>query len=174
MGHAGTLDPMASGILIIGIGRGTKSLINFLDSTKTYETVVLFGKSTDTYDITGKIVNEDEFGGSNVTREMVQSKFSAFRGTIRQVPPVYSALKVGGRKALELAKEGKEVELESREMRVEECDMVEWLEAGQHSYRWPSIEGKEEGDEARHASSPAARIRLTVSSGSTSAVLRTI
>lgn len=144
MGHGGTLDPLATGVLIVGIGRGTKHLQNFLGCSKTYETVVLFGKSTDTYDVAGKIVGEAEY--KHITKEMVESKLDQFRGKIRQVPPVYSALKINGMKAYEYAREGKELprELESREMQVDECTLLEWHEGGEHDFRWPVEEFPEE------------------------------
>jgi len=157
MGHGGTLDPLASGILIIGIGRGTKSLQNYLGCTKTYETVVLFGKSTDTYDVDGKVVEQKE--SSHVSEALVRGKLGAFRGAFRQMPPMYSALKIDGIKACEYIRAGKELprELETREVYVDECEVVEWMEAGQHDFKWP--------DEGNAAIAPAVRIRLAVSSG---------
>lgn len=157
MGHGGTLDPLASGILIVGIGRGTKSLQNFLGCTKTYETVVLFGKSTDTYDVDGEVVAEKDC--AHVDEALVREKLARFRGTFRQVPPVYSALKINGVKACEYVRAGKELprELEDREVCVDECEMLEWWDEGKHDFRWP-------GDGVA-ATAPAVRIRLTVSSG---------
>lgn len=144
MGHGGTLDPLATGVLIVGLGRGTKSLQDFLYCTKTYETVVLFGKSTDTYDVAGKIVATA--ATDHITRDMVGEKLAAFRGKIKQVPPIYSALKINGMKAYEYARSGKELprELEAREMEVSECVMTDWFEPGEHSYRWPAEEAAEE------------------------------
>jgi tRNA pseudouridine55 synthase len=144
MGHGGTLDPMATGVLIVGIGKGTKHLNSFLGCTKTYETVVLFGKSTDTYDVAGKIVAEAPY--EHVTQELVEEKLPQFRGNIKQIPPIYSALKINGMKAYEYARSGKELprELESRSMKVTECEMLEWYEGGQHEYRWPAEEATEE------------------------------
>lgn len=157
LGHGGTLDPLASGVLIVGIGRGTKSLSQFLACDKTYETVVLFGTSTDSYDCTGTIT--ETANTSHVTRQLVEEKLGKFRGTIQQVPPVYSALKINGIKACEYVRQGKELprELESREMHVDECMLLDWYDAGEHSFAFPG------GEEP--ASAPAARIRLTVCSG---------
>ena len=148
MGHGGTLDPLATGVLIVGIGRGTKSLSDFLGCTKDYETVVLFGKSTDTYDVAGKVVAEAPH--RHITRELVEDKLTAFRGHIKQVPPIYSALKFQGIPAYEYARSGKELprELESRNMKVDECEIVEWYEAGTHDYRWPASEVSPEDKEA--------------------------
>ena len=157
MGHGGTLDPLASGVLIVGIGRGTKQLQQYLACSKSYETVVSFGTSTDTYDCTGVIQERGSI--EHVTRGMVEEKLVGFLGTIHQQPPVYSALKVNGIKACEYARQGKELprQLESREMCVSECTLLEWYEAGQHDFAWPG--------EVLPAQAPAARIKLTVSSG---------
>lgn len=148
MGHGGTLDPMATGVLIVGIGRGTKSLQDFLYCTKTYETVVLFGKSTDSYDVAGKIVATAPT--THITREVVEGQLSAFRGNIRQVPPIYSALKINGMKAYEYARSGKELprQLEAREMEVSDCQLIDWYEPGEHAYRWPAEEAAEEDKNA--------------------------
>lgn len=148
MGHGGTLDPMATGVLIIGIGRGTKSLHNFLDGTKSYETVVLFGRSTDTYDICGKVIAAAETG--HITKELVEKKLESFRGDIKQVPPIYSALKVNGIKAYDYARSGKELprELAAREMQVTQCVITDWFDSGKHEYRWPATQAAQQEKEA--------------------------
>ena len=148
MGHGGTLDPLATGILIVGIGRGTKHLGEFLDCTKTYETVVIFGKATDTYDIVGKVVAEAPH--AHIKRELVEEKLVQFRGKIKQVPPIYSALKINGMKAYEYARSGKELprQLESRDMEVSECEIIEWFDPGEHDYRWPAEEAPADDREA--------------------------
>ncbi|ETN41825.1 tRNA pseudouridine(55) synthase [Cyphellophora europaea CBS 101466] len=140
MGHGGTLDPLATGVLIVAIGRGTKSLGSFLGGTKTYETVVLFGKSTDTYDVAGRVVADAAY--EQVTKSLVEEKMVKFRGAIKQVPPIYSALKINGVKAYDYARSGKELprQLESRDMVVDECVLVEWYEGGKHDFRWPAAE----------------------------------
>ncbi|KAF1913442.1 tRNA pseudouridine synthase B [Ampelomyces quisqualis] len=157
MGHGGTLDPLAAGVLIVGIGRGTKHLNKYLACSKTYETVVLFGASTDTYDCTGVVNGRGPF--EHVTRQLVEQNLVRFRGKIMQVPPIYSALKVNGIKACEYARNGKELprELEGREMTVDDCTLLEWYDGGQNNL---NVLG---GEELAHA--PAARIRLTVGSG---------
>jgi tRNA pseudouridine55 synthase len=156
-GHGGTLDPLAAGVLIVGIGRGTKQLQNYLACSKMYETVVIFGASTDTYDCTGVI--DERASHRHVTRDLVEQHLSQFRGKVAQVPPIYSALKVNGIKACEYAREGKELprQLESREMNVDECTLIEWYDGGQHAYNVI--------DDEALVQAPAARIRLTVSSG---------
>jgi tRNA pseudouridine55 synthase len=126
MGHGGTLDPLAAGVLIVGIGRGTKHLSNYLACTKTYETVILFGASTDTYDCTGIITERAPH--AHVSKALIEEHLSQFRGLIHQTPPVYSALKINGIKACEYARTGQSLPraLESREMTVEECTLLEW------------------------------------------------
>jgi tRNA pseudouridine55 synthase len=157
MGHGGTLDPLAAGVLIVGIGRGTKQLQNYLACSKTYETVVLFGASTDTYDCTGVI--DERASHQHVTKDLVAQQLAQFRGNISQVPPVYSALKINGIKACEYARDGKELprQLESREMIVDECALLKWYDGGQHTFNTL--------DDEALSQAPAARIRLTVSSG---------
>ncbi|KAL5113427.1 pseudouridine synthase pus4 [Pleosporales sp. CAS-2024a] len=157
MGHGGTLDPLAAGLLIVGIGRGTKQLQNFLACSKTYETVVQFGASTDSYDCTGVI--DEKASYEHVTKEIVEDCLGQFRGAIKQRPPIYSALKINGVKACEYARQGKELprQLESREMTVDECTLLEWYEGGQHSFNTLEDKSLEQA--------PAARLRLTVCSG---------
>jgi len=144
MGHGGTLDPMATGVLIVGIGRGTKFLQNFLDCTKTYETVVLFGKSTDTYDVAGKVVASADT--TQIDRKLVEEKLEGFRGRIKQIPPIYSALKIDGMKAYDYARSGKALprELAARDMEVAECVLTDWYEPGKHEFRWPAAEAPEQ------------------------------
>ncbi|KAI1390974.1 trub family pseudouridylate synthase-containing protein [Hypoxylon trugodes] len=140
MGHGGTLDPLATGVLILGVGKGTKALQSFLDCTKTYETVVLFGASTDTYDRVGKILKKACY--DHITRPMVEEALGSFRGKYQQMPPLYSALKMEGKPLYEYAREGKPIprEIATREVEVTELEMVEWYEPGEHSHRWPAEE----------------------------------
>lgn len=147
MGHGGTLDPMATGILIIGVGGGTRRLPDFLLSKKTYVTTVLFGKGSDTYDIVGKNIAESPY--QHITRELVEKHLEQFRGKIKQVPPIYSALKINGMKAYEYARSGQELprELETRDMEVTECKLLEFYEGGHHDFRWPANEADAEEKE---------------------------
>ncbi len=144
IGHGGTLDPLATGVLVVGVGKGTKQMNSFLGSPKTYETVVLFGKSTDTYDLGGKVVASAPH--QHITKALVEEKLASFRGKIKQMPPIYSALKINGMKAYDYARTGKELprELEARDVVVEQCEVVEWLEGGIHEYRWPATEAPSE------------------------------
>ena len=139
LGHGGTLDPLATGVLIVGVGRGTKLLPRFLECTKSYECVVLFGAATDSYDAVGKVVSRADHG--HITRELVEERLHRFRGKIMQKPSVFSALKVDGKKMYEYAREGGDIpEVAARPVEVESLELVEWLEPGKHEYAWPKEE----------------------------------
>ncbi|KAK5167426.1 pseudouridine synthase pus4 [Saxophila tyrrhenica] len=144
IGHGGTLDPMATGVLVLGVGNGTKRLPDFIGCTKSYETVVLFGAATDSYDAVGKIIGRK--GYEHVTREKVEKALENFRGQIMQRPPIFSALRVQGKRLYEYAREGKEVpvEIQERPVEVKSLEMVEWMEGGSHEYRWPEEEAEPE------------------------------
>lgn len=143
IGHGGTLDPLATGVLILGVGKGTKALHDFLGCTKTYETVVVFGASTDTYDRVGKLIKKGDY--SNITREQVEEALNSFRGKFQQMPPLYSALKMNGKPLYEYAREGKPIprEIETREVDVTELELTEWYEPGTHNHRWPTEEAEQ-------------------------------
>lgn len=142
IGHGGTLDPLATGVLILGIGSATKQLPQFLDCTKTYETIVLFGASTDTYDRVGRILFKRPY--DHITREMVEKELEGFKGKQIQIPPLYSALKMNGKPLYEYAREGKPIprEIEGREVEVLEIELVEWYEPKKHTHRWPTEEAE--------------------------------
>ncbi|KAK0901099.1 pseudouridine synthase pus4 [Friedmanniomyces endolithicus] len=144
MGHGGTLDPLATGVLILGVGSGTKSLNRFLTCTKSYDTVVLFGAATDTYDTEGKIVARKPY--AHITREKVEQALEKFRGEIMQRPPIFSALRVQGKRMYEYAREGKEVpvEIQERPVTVENLELVEWMEGGSHEWKWPAHDADKE------------------------------
>jgi tRNA pseudouridine55 synthase len=143
MGHGGTLDPLATGVLILGVGKGTKSLQNFLTCTKTYEAVVLFGASTDSYDRTGRIIKRGKY--DEVTRLATEKALESFRGKYKQMPPLYSALKMEGKPLYEYAREGKPIprEIETRDVEVTELELIEWYEPGTHNHRWPAEEAEQ-------------------------------
>jgi tRNA pseudouridine55 synthase len=140
IGHGGTLDPLATGVLIAGIGKGTKALGNFLDCTKTYEAVVLFGAATDTYDKHGKLLKRAPY--EHITREMVEKGLAKYRGKFMQLPPLFSALKMNGKPLYEYAREGKEIPkaIERREVNVSELELLEWYEGGSHAWKAPTEE----------------------------------
>ena len=115
IGHGGTLDPMATGVLPVFVGRATRGVEFFEHAEKTYETVLLLGKTTDTQDVTGTVLAEKE---PAVTKAQIEAVLPKFRGEILQVPPMYSALKVNGKKLYELARKGQEVERAARPITI--------------------------------------------------------
>ena len=115
IGHGGTLDPMATGVLPVFVGRATRGVEFFEHAEKTYDTVLLLGRTTDTQDVTGATLAEKAVHLSPADVERVLPRF---RGDILQVPPMYSALKVNGKKLYELARKGQEVERQPRPITV--------------------------------------------------------
>ncbi len=123
-GHTGTLDPRASGVLVILIGPAVR-LSEFVSaSDKRYQATIRLGNSTDTYDAEGKITSSASV--ENITEEQFNSILQTFVGEMEQVPPPYSAVKVKGRKAYEMAREGEEVELQPRIVHVYSLEILEW------------------------------------------------
>jgi tRNA pseudouridine55 synthase len=115
VGHGGTLDPLASGVLPVALGEATKLAGRLLDSDKVYEFTIRFGEETDTLDAEGEVVATSEV---RPTPDQVEAVLERFTGEIDQMPPAYSALKVGGKRAYRLARAGAEVTLESRKVRI--------------------------------------------------------
>jgi len=121
IGHGGTLDPMATGVLPVFVGRATRGVEFFEHAEKTYETVLRLGLTTDTEDITGTVLTE---GDAFVTGSQVEQVLEQFRGDILQVPPMYSALKVNGQKLYDLARKGREVERQPRPVTIHELTLL--------------------------------------------------
>lgn len=117
IGHTGTLDPDAEGVLPVCVGRATKVCDMLTEKNKMYRTVLLLGKSTDTQDISGKILEENELP-ENLDEEAVRNVIMEFAGEYMQIPPMYSALKVNGKKLYELARQGVEVERKARPVTI--------------------------------------------------------
>ena len=120
IGHGGTLDPMATGVLPVFVGRATRGVEFFEHAEKTYETVLRLGLTTDTEDITGRVLTQGEV---SVTREQAEEVLKSFRGPILQVPPMYSALKVNGQKLCDLARKGREVERKPRPVTIHQLTL---------------------------------------------------
>ena len=123
IGHGGTLDPMATGVLPVFVGRATRGVEFFEHAEKAYETVLRLGLTTDTEDVFGNTLQEREV---SVTEAEFLAVLDKFRGKIQQVPPMYSALKVNGQKLCDLARKGKEVERQSREIEIFELTCLEF------------------------------------------------
>ena len=121
IGHGGTLDPMATGVLPVFVGRATRGVEFFEHAEKTYETVLQLGITTDTEDITGTVLEEKEVA---VTQEKLEAVLANFRGEIQQIPPMYSALKINGQKLCDLARKGKEVERKPRTITIFELECL--------------------------------------------------
>lgn len=122
IGHTGTLDPDAAGVLPVCLGRGTKVCDLLTDKDKTYETVLLLGTTTDTQDISGEVLEKRQT--ENLTEETVRAVILSFLGEYDQIPPMYSALKVNGRKLYELAREGKTVERKARRVKIYDIEIL--------------------------------------------------
>lgn len=148
IGHGGTLDPFATGVLVVGVGQGTKQLQEFLECTKAYDAVVLFGVATDTYDREGTVLGRAPY--AHVTKVLVEKALESFRGDIMQKPPLYSALRMQGKRLYEYARSGEElpVEIRERPVQVKRLDIIEWLDGGSHQYKWPTKELEPESEVA--------------------------
>ncbi|MBY0563568.1 MAG: tRNA pseudouridine(55) synthase TruB [Hyphomonadaceae bacterium] len=120
-GHAGTLDPLASGVLPIALGEATKTVPWLMEAQKTYEFAIKWGASTDTQDREGKVIAESAV---RPTADQIRTALPAFLGEIEQVPPRFSAVKVDGERAYDLARAGEEVELEARTVVVHEAELI--------------------------------------------------
>jgi tRNA pseudouridine55 synthase len=116
IGHAGTLDPLATGLLIIGTGKFTKKLNELQGLDKTYEGIIEIGKTTPSYDLETEFDSENDW--SEVTEEMMQAAKTKLSGPIEQIPPAHSAIKVGGERAYKKARKNKEVKLEPRSVTI--------------------------------------------------------
>ena len=129
IGHGGTLDPMATGVLPVFVGRATRGVEFFEHAEKAYETVLRLGLTTTTEDVWGETLEERTVA---FTEEKLQQVLEAFRGEILQVPPMYSALKVNGQKLCDLARKGREVERQPRPITIHELTL---LEVGENTLR---------------------------------------
>ena len=122
IGHGGTLDPMATGVLPVFVGRATRGVEFFEHAEKTYEATLRFGLTTDTEDTSGTVLEEKEV---SISEEELLGILPQFRGKIQQIPPMYSALKVNGQKLYDLARKGKEVERQPREIEIFKLECLE-------------------------------------------------
>ncbi len=123
IGHGGTLDPMATGVLPVFVGRATRGVEFFEHAEKTYEAVLRLGLTTDTEDITGTVLTQQDFSLSEAEFLRILPQFT---GKIQQIPPMYSALKVNGQKLCDLARKGREVERQPRPVEIFQLDCLEF------------------------------------------------
>lgn len=127
IGHTGTLDPFATGVLPICIGKATR-LIEYLDDDKEYLATVQFGKNTATYDLEGKITATFD---KKVTEEDVKNALKDFEGEISQIPPIYSAIKVNGKKLYDYARQGQDIEIKPRKVTISKIELKEFDKTSQ-------------------------------------------
>lgn len=130
LGHAGTLDPLATGLLIIGVGAGTKKLSQYADLPKEYEVEIEFGKISTTYDADGEIKSTGAL--HEVEREDFEKTLNAFTGEIKQMPPAFSAKRIHGKRAYDIARSGGMVKLEHVLLRIFSIEIIDW--------NWPLVQ----------------------------------
>ncbi|MCI9016675.1 MAG: tRNA pseudouridine(55) synthase TruB [Clostridia bacterium] len=118
VGHTGTLDPNATGVLPLLIGKGTKLSKYLINHDKIYKATLKLGIQTDTLDITGKVLQKQQVDINSISEDFVKQKLKEFLGKLEQIPPMYSAIKVNGKKLYEYARKGQEVEIKPREIEI--------------------------------------------------------
>lgn len=124
VGHCGTLDPDATGVLVVCVNKATKAIQFLMSDTKIYRATLSLGKSTDTYDASGKILEEKEVG--QVSKAQVIDVLNSFLGKSKQKPPIYSAIKVNGKKLYEYARNGEEVEIKERDIEIMMIELIDF------------------------------------------------
>ncbi|RIA85690.1 pseudouridine synthase [Glomus cerebriforme] len=127
LGHGGTLDPLASGVLVIGVNDGCKRLQDYIKCNKVYEAIGVLGLATDTYDAEGKIIATGPT--KHITKECISQTINKFTGDIMQIPPLYSALKMDGRRLYEYAREGLSLpkDIQARSIRIDSLTLLEFM-----------------------------------------------
>ncbi|ORY92198.1 pseudouridine synthase [Syncephalastrum racemosum] len=135
IGHGGTLDPIAEGVLVLGLGHGCKQLHGHLNSTKEYVVTAQFGSATTSFDIEGDITHTGPTDG--LTRDILEETLSRFRGEISQIPPIYSALQMHGKRLYEYAREGQELPMaiQPRQVTIHQLE-VESFDAAKAQSSW--------------------------------------
>lgn len=124
VGHAGTLDPLATGVMIICTGRATKRIDELQAHTKEYVATIALGATTPSFDLETEI--DATYPTEHITREMVEEVLTKFTGRIEQVPPAFSACKIDGKRAYKMARKGKEVELKAKILIIDEIELIEY------------------------------------------------
>ncbi|MBR5375045.1 MAG: tRNA pseudouridine(55) synthase TruB [Paludibacteraceae bacterium] len=123
IGHAGTLDPLATGVLVVCTGKATKRIEELQYQTKEYVATLRLGATTPSFDLEQEI--DAEYPTEHITREMVEDTLKTFLGEIQQIPPVYSAVKVNGKRAYDYARKGNEVELKPKLLVIDEIELLD-------------------------------------------------
>lgn len=124
VGHAGTLDPLASGLMVICTGKATKTIDTYQAGVKEYIATVRLGATTPSFDLETEV--DETFPTAHITKELVEETLPQFIGTIEQVPPAFSAVKVNGQRAYELARKGEEVKLKAKILVIEEIELLDY------------------------------------------------
>ena len=124
VGHAGTLDPLASGVMILCTGKNTKLIESFQYQTKEYVATIKLGATTPSFDLETEI--DAEYPTEHITEELVKETLAKFIGEIQQIPPTYSAIKINGKRAYEYARKGDEVELKPKTLVIDEIELLEY------------------------------------------------
>ena len=124
VGHCGTLDPDATGVLVVCVNKATKAIQFLMSDTKVYRATLSLGKSTDTYDASGKILEEKEVG--QISQAQVIDVLNSFLGKSKQKPPIYSAIKVNGKKLYDYARNGEEVEIKERDIEMMMIELIDF------------------------------------------------
>ena len=125
VGHAGTLDPLATGVMIVCTGRATKQIEKLQAGTKEYIATLRLGATTPSYDLETEI--DATYPYEHITRELIEEALTHFKGSIKQVPPAFSACKVDGTRAYKMARKGKEVELQAKELVIDEIELLDFV-----------------------------------------------
>lgn len=124
IGHAGTLDPLATGVLIVCTGKKTKEIDNFQYQTKEYVAELALGATTPSFDLETEV--DATYPTEHITRELVEETLKQFLGEIQQVPPAFSAVKINGKRAYEYARKGQEVEIKPKTLAIDEIELMEY------------------------------------------------
>lgn len=124
VGHSGTLDPLATGVLVILLGKSTKLFEKFEAFDKAYKATMIFGQKTTTADIQGKIIQELPY--EHLTKNQIENSLKEFVGNIEQIPPMVSAVKINGKRLYELARKGIEVAREPRKIRIDKLELIDF------------------------------------------------
>ena len=130
VGHAGTLDPLATGVMVVCTGRATKSIDSLQAGVKEYVATLQLGATTPSYDLEHPI--DATYPTAHITRALIDETLPRFVGEIMQVPPAFSACKVEGKRAYDLARRGENVELRAKPLRIDEMEVVEWDSEAMH------------------------------------------